>query len=91
MAILIKADGETKKIYPSNGKRFSLEEMQSCVGGNIEFADTHDKRFKMIINEDGISYNLPMNFWATNMYPHNKLNSIYGDVLVVKKEGERIF
>lgn len=36
MAEIIKTDGTRRPVHPSNGTDFSLEEMQTIVGGYIE-------------------------------------------------------
>ena len=36
MAILIDTDGEEKEVSPKNGDKFSLEELQGFVGGQIQ-------------------------------------------------------
>lgn len=81
MATLIKTDGSEAEIQPANGKSFTLEEMQKCVGGNIELAHTRDGRM-MWINEEGKLNDLPPNEKATQLYVHNDHDIIVGDVLV---------
>lgn len=52
MAQLIKQDGITMDVLPSNGTDFTLEEMQSYVEGYIEPIYLPDGRV-MVINEEG--------------------------------------
>lgn len=63
MAILIKPNGEQTKVFPSNG-RFTLEELQSLVGGYIEMLPLPNGK-EMYINEDGKSLGLQQNDVAT--------------------------
>lgn len=48
---LIKADGDTRKVHPKDNNSFSLEELQSYVGGYIEFIYLGD--MIMVIDEEG--------------------------------------
>ena len=97
MAILIKADKPTvfEKLLPSNGKTFTLEEMQKAVGGYIEFAphsmseDPTISRMHIVVDEEGILKNKPFNVQASRVvgYP------LCGDVLLclpdeIEEEGE---
>lgn len=84
MALLIKSTGDVQNISPQSGKEFSLEEMQSAVGGYIEILDIgHAKdHFFMIVNEEGKLRNLPINMTATALA---KIDLIVGDVLVVNE------
>jgi len=51
-------------VVPANGTDFSLEEMQSAVGGFIQTIELKDGRI-MVIHEEGKLENLPMNKTAT--------------------------
>lgn len=51
MARLFKADGKESIVKPANGKHFTLEELQSYVGGYIEMLNLPN--LKLIINEEG--------------------------------------
>ena len=86
MAILIKADQPTvfEKLLPSNGRTFTLEEMQKTVGGYIQFAphsmseDPTIARMHIVVDEEGILNNKPLNILASKIvgYP------LCGDVLL---------
>lgn len=64
MAKLFTTDGLTKEVYPANGKSFSLEEMQSYVGGYIEMVFIDGKTW--VVNEEGKLNHLAPNVNATN-------------------------
>lgn len=81
-AKLVKADGTTKTIEPKDGKKFSLEEMQTLVGGFIEIVRTHDDEHYMIIDEEGKLKGKPVNFTATCLYRYGDLDVVVGDALV---------
>ena len=82
MATLIKSNGTEIEVHPT-GKCFSLEELQSFVGGYIEFVAI-DKEFYMIVNEEGKLMCLPKNEKATRLYHRVRYTEdvIVGDVLV---------
>jgi len=64
MINIINVDGSLE-LYKS--KKISLEEMQKIVGGYIEFVYMpHDK--VLIIDEDGIEKQLPVNAVASSLY-----------------------
>jgi hypothetical protein len=84
MAQLIKANGETSKVLPGNGKVFTLQELQSFVGGYIEFR--HIDGEIMVMNEEGKLMGLPNNNEATNVLMELKAiasdDYVVGDVLI---------
>lgn len=84
MAQLIKANGETSKVLPGNGKVFTLQELQSFVGGYIEFR--HIDGEIMVMNEEGKLMGLPNNDEATNVLMELKAiasdDYVVGDVLI---------
>lgn len=87
----IKADGsEPVKVFPKDGKAFSLEELQSYVGGMIEIVRL-PSGMTMAMNEEGKLIGLPENIVATNIwkreypiskYPYNNDQLVVGDVLL---------
>jgi hypothetical protein len=78
-AKILKTTGEVLEVEPKNKTDFSLEELQEIVGGYIEIVQLGDRKV-MVVNEDGVFFNLPINTKATNLY-----NSvIVGDVLICK-------
>lgn len=84
MATIYTTDGNTVKIFPNPGPRFSLEEMQNIVGGYIELISL--KNGYMIVNEEGKIYNLPYNEYATDLAHKSRgifpNDYIVGNVLV---------
>jgi len=89
MAQLIKSNGEISKVLPGNGKVFTLQELQSFVGGYIEFR--HVDGEIMVMNEEGKLMGLPNNDEATNVLMELKAiasdDYVVGDVLIcLKKE-----
>jgi hypothetical protein len=84
MGKIIKTNGEIIDFSPKekNGE-FSLEELQSVVGGYIELVRCLDGKNFMIINEDGKGLKLPINHKATEIYSGNRLvDFIVGDVVL---------
>jgi Domain of unknown function (DUF3846) len=78
---LYRTDGTIVPISPS-GVRWSLEELQSLVGGYIEHCTTIDGRI-MIVNELGKMKQLPLNIKATRIYCHGRVDPIVGPAVVV--------
>ena len=68
---------------PNNGRTFELEEMQKIVGGNIELVRLNDGRI-IVVNEDGLNLNLPVNIEATNILrrDHSTTQYIVGTAIV---------
>lgn len=63
MATLYMTDGRSIPVTPDNGTDFSLEELQSFVGGFIEILPIGDKL--LVCNEEGKLLRLPLNDKAT--------------------------
>lgn len=79
MAQLLRADGTTQEIKPTKGKMFTLEELQTFVGGYIEAV--HLGKKIMMVNEEGKLQHLPPNKQATNIA--NQCSAIWeGDYIV---------
>lgn len=87
MGTLIKADGTVQSVSPSSGKKFTLEEMQEYVGGDIQMV-TLPKNKAMILNENGKLMGLPVNDAATIMLrvERNTNDFCVGDVLVIDRK-----
>lgn len=88
MAVIITTNGLCRDIHPANGIDFSLEEMRSIVGGNIELVELNEKK-TMVINEEGKLISLPLNPSASRIFRAHRPSSgdfIVGDVLVCKTE-----
>ena len=68
---------------PKNGRTFELEEMQKIVGGYIELVRLNDGRI-IVVNEDGLNLNLPVNIDATNILrrDHSTAQYIVGNAIV---------
>ncbi len=84
MAEIIKADGQKQELQPANGTDFTLEEMQSIVGGYIELVELNETD-TMVLNEEGKLEGLPINIKATGLFRSHYPNSndiIVGNVLV---------
>jgi hypothetical protein len=87
--VIIHPNGDTTYVDPKNGTDFSLEELQSIVGGDIEilnipdYGEIHDRIF--VINEEGKLNGLEYNEYATVMARMNGTITLddyfVGDVL----------
>ena len=68
---------------PKNGSTFELEELQEVVGGYIEIIRLNDGRV-IIVNEEGLNLNLPVNIEATNILrrDHSTTQYIVGTAIV---------
>lgn len=85
-SVLIKQNGEQVHVTPSNGKVFTLEELQGLVGGYIETITLDDENI-IVVNEEGkFNGSLP-NAKATEAweFTFGKTDIIYGDVLICAK------
>lgn len=100
MAKLVKADGSFSTIEPKNGKRFTLEELQGYVGGDIApIALRHKALIEelsgsftilMVVNLDGYPMRLPKNEKATefakNGAPTVMCLPVVGDVVFMRRQ-----
>lgn len=91
MATLIKSDGTEEKVTPK-GKKWTLVELQTHVGGFIEYMPGM-KSFKMILDEEGRLSKKPVNLKATEMVRKELIGQylrydpvIVGDVLILDKD-----
>lgn len=75
--MLITANG-SKQVFPKDGKRFTLEELQACVEGYIEAVFLTDSQV-LIINEEGKLQGMELNPFATILYQSNRQTN---DVIV---------
>jgi len=82
MAMLIRADGTTETLRPSNGVHWNLTELQTLVGGYIEVVRTTDLRF-MVLDENGKLKHKPLNIAATRIYQHGRVDPVVGDAVVI--------
>jgi Domain of unknown function (DUF3846) len=84
MATQIPAIGTLLHVLPANGTAFTLEELQTIVGGYIEAFYLRDGTV-MMLNEDGKRLGLPLNLVATQRAHRNGLpadDCIVGDVVI---------
>ena len=72
MAILIQPDGAMVDVFPEDGQRFRLDELQSHVGGYIEpvktLMETEMNGYTIqtiYVNEDGFAFGLEHNLKAS--------------------------
>ena len=79
--ILFLADGGIKEII-FEGLHVTLEEMQKCVGGYVEFVHLEDD-LVLVVNEEGLINNLPHNEIATKILSLEGKANIVGDVLLI--------
>lgn len=87
MALWIKADGTEQEVKPADNKRFTLDELQKFVGGDIELTHTAKPKRVMYVNEEGMLRGLPINAKATALISPDYLmiDGIRGDVIVLEK------
>jgi len=79
--VLFLADGGIKEII-FEGLHVTLEEMQKCVGGYVEFVYLEDD-LVLVVNEEGLINNLPHNEIATKILSLEGKANIVGDVLLI--------
>lgn len=64
--LYLTTEGEVITALPNNGaKSFTLEELQAYVGGLAEFVRVQTKGVILIVNEEGMIHDLPINPIAT--------------------------
>jgi hypothetical protein len=82
----IKTDGTSEVVNPKK-KFWSLGELQSFVGGFIEFVRLPDDKI-MVVNEEGKINGLPENPEATRIYQshHGANDVIVGNVLITEAQ-----
>ena len=82
-AKIIYTDKEAEDYTPKNGKTFALTEMQEIIGGYVEPIRLNDGRV-IIVNEDGLNLNLPVNIEATNILrrDHSTTQYIVGTAII---------
>lgn len=87
MGKIYKTDGTITATEPKNGTDYSLEELQSIVGGFIEVLYLNDDEI-MVLNEEGKILGLDLNDNATELISEAGMwdDFIVGDVLVCKNE-----
>lgn len=82
-------------VKPNDGKKFTLDELQGIVGGNIDFIELPAIDRVMVVADEGKLAGLPFNENATilfkqsypiDQYPLNNDQTIVGNVLVCKRD-----
>ena len=81
MATLYRTTGFQEQILPLNHVSFSLEEMQTLVGGYIQMAFTHDGKV-IVLDEEGKLKGKAVNHVATTHYRFGSHDHIVGEALV---------
>jgi hypothetical protein len=81
MATLYRENGTAEEVQPANGSSFTLQEMQTLVGGYIEITETRDGRL-MVLDEEGKLKGKRMNLPATMLYRYGSYDPIVGDVVI---------
>lgn len=86
---IIRIDGTQVEVQPINGDKFSLEEMQTVVGGYIEIVALDKVGTVMVVNEEG--FNLPVNEKASRLFFQSNQQlwmtpEIFGHVLITKRK-----
>ena len=84
-SFILRPDGSMESFKPKDGTTFTLDEVQSAVGGYVQ--PIYMGSSLMLVNEDGLEIGLPYNSQATKIYTkyfktNNKENFIVGDVLL---------
>jgi hypothetical protein len=82
MATLLRPDRRKDEIQPLNGVNWSLEELQTLVGGYIEVIGTKDGRF-LVIDEEGKLKRKPLNAAATDLYLYGEHDAVVGVAVLV--------
>lgn len=80
-----------RKLYPDGrveqvAEAWTLAQLQAFVGGYIEFVKANVPHRALIINEEGLLDNLPVNLEATRLCHKDvyRLGPLRGNVLLVK-------
>ena len=92
--VLYKTDGAVVDVVPGNGRRFSLEELQKYVGGDVERVICAVRFNCAYVNEEGALRNLPPNphTWTVLKREVYALNGyaagwrVSGNILMVGKK-----
>jgi hypothetical protein len=83
MAILYRPDGTQETVTPANGVHWSLEELQTLVGGYYRPVRTRAGHW-LVVDEDGIRKRKAPNLAATALYIHGEYDILRGDVLWIE-------
>jgi hypothetical protein len=94
MATLIRPNGPTEEVIPVNGKKFTAEEVQRVVGGDVQLLEVTlgiygaikvTARDKMFVVREGKLHALPFNRVATAIYVHSARDRVFGFALITRK------
>lgn len=66
MATLYVPNAAPLPLEPNNGRKFSLAELQSLVGGYVELVTVGHGNI-LLVDEDGLAKQLPINLAATDI------------------------
>lgn len=97
--ILIRADGTGRLIRCDDGDTCKLETLQQLVGGLIETADSCLEpgwarepvdSTKLIVNEEGLLQELPVNWKAMNLYQYGYMSGIVGTAVLAAARGDEL-
>jgi hypothetical protein len=84
MATLYQPDGRTKEVRPSDGKHWTLAELQTMIGQQeIEVVLTTDGKFMVVDEMSKFRAESELNIPATRIYVHGRQDVIIGNALVV--------
>ena len=89
MSKLIKVDGTVQDVLPQNGTDYKLDELKKFVDGYIEIVNLSDG-YIMVFNKNGAftkkQPNMPATITALIYHAIRTDRTIFGDVLICKKE-----
>lgn len=97
--ILIRTDGTGRLIRCDDGDTCKLETLQQLVGGLIETADSclapdwarePVDSIKLIVNEEGLLQELPVNWKAMNLYQYGYMSGIVGTAVLAAARGDEL-
>lgn len=80
VATWIKVDGTIIPVLPSKGSKFTLKEVQEMVGGYVARISLPGRNV-MLVNEEGIPRELPLNETASRFAGQ----TIVGDVVILPR------
>lgn len=97
--IQIRTDGTGRLIRCDDGDTCKLETLQQLVGGLIETADSCLEpgwarepvdSIKLIVNEEGLLQELPVNWKAMNLYQYGYMSGIVGTAVLAAARGDEL-
>lgn len=97
--ILIRTDGTGRLIRCDDGDTCKLETLQKLVGGLIETADCCLEpgwarepvdSIKLIVNEEGLLQELPVNWKAMELYQYGYMSGIVGTAVLAAARGDEL-